>query len=753
MKLILLILNLKFILNYSIIKKDDFFNEMNSINKTTEEYNEIITSLKTIFQSYVFLDIAKSPPKIEGLENYHTPYDLIVELDKINTNEIDFYTFYEKIISATSSKTKDGHIKVNFLNKEISLYNAFFIFPIIPFVKKSEGEIKMYAELSLEEELYDNFKNGNDLLAILKNNLNEPIKYLNNKDPFDFITDFFIEYYNLRSKHAIYTYNLNHFPVFYLYLTPITKDQLNNFTIEYENGVKISTDLLLMKNETDNLKLNSFKKINIFNSSYDIKFENYLMNKLKNNDKRTEQNINFINELIKFENKYNITNNFFSKKIKKFRNRNLINWNVLLYNDSVKCFVDDNKKMNVLVTNVFRDTDPDYVNQFILSYRKCFKLFTKNEYPLTIILDENRGGHPFLATTLAQLTQKTISFIDTVALKFQNLEQMIHYSEYYQEIDSCDFVKKEDFLNNYKIVTYGNVTSKITKPYLYMGDWISTLKYEKKPVKFRKPTEIIVYTDGFSFSSGSCFTKILSSNGGAIIVGYNGNPKIDKKEFDDSQSNTGTITKIDLEKIYKKEMDILKKHDLEVNRSSAEAVYPRSQFLDMPFEYTFNEVDERIELYEKFDEENYNFMIDEANRIINLYKTDCNKNNPKLVLFDDKCKFSDDIHGRGGFGCGNDGKWNYSFCVKTYCEDGYYMDLNDNICKINLCLKYKIKENYPKFDEDKKFPKWAIIMIIIVCCLIIIGVLFLIKKYKKRKINDIIIEKDNNVNKADLLYK
>jgi hypothetical protein len=78
----------------------------------------------------------------------------------------------------------------------------------------------------------------------------------------------------LRSKHAIYTYNLNHFPVFYLYLTPITKDQLNNFIIEYENGVKISTDLLLMKNETDNLKLNSFKKINIFNSSYDIKFEN-----------------------------------------------------------------------------------------------------------------------------------------------------------------------------------------------------------------------------------------------------------------------------------------------------------------------------------------------------------------------------------------------------------------------------------------------------------------------------------------------
>ena len=40
----------------------------------------------------------------------------------------------------------------------------------------------------------------------------------------------------------------------------------------------------------------------------------------------------------------------------------------------------------------------------------------------------------------------------------------------------------------------------------------------------------------------------------------------------------------------------------------------------MSFEYSFKAVDERIEMYEKFDEENYEFMIDEANRIINQYK-------------------------------------------------------------------------------------------------------------------------------------
>ena len=433
LKLIFFIINFNFILNdYKIITKEDFFNEMDSIKKTPEEYKKIIDSFKTIFQSYVFLDIAKSPPKIEEIENYHSPYDLIKEFDEINTDETDFYTFYGNIISATCGKTKDGHIAVDFINKEISLYNAFFVFPIIPFVhKNSDGEIKMYAQMSLEEENYEYFKNGNDLLNILKKNINEPIKNLNGQDPFDFITDFFDEYQNLRSKHATYTSIFNSFPVFYFYLYPISKDNLNNFTIEFENGDKVSTDLLIMKKVSNNLKLNNLKKINIFNSSYDTKFENYLKNKFKNyKNKRTNVKINFINELIKFENKYKITNNFFSKKIKKFRNRKNINWNVILEDDSVKCYVDNNKKMNVLVTNIFMSDDEDYLVQFILAYRKCFNLFTKNEYPLTIILDQNGGGDPYLATTLAQLTQKTISFIDTLTLKFsENLKYMLNYSE------------------------------------------------------------------------------------------------------------------------------------------------------------------------------------------------------------------------------------------------------------------------------------------------------------------------------------
>ena len=50
---------------------------------------------------------------------------------------------------------------------------------------------------------------------------------------------------------------------------------------------------------------------------------------------------------------------------------------------------------------------------------------------------------------------------------------------------------------------------------------------KKTLVHRRKPTEILVYTDGFSYSATSIFIKGLQEFGGAIIVGHLGNPKME----------------------------------------------------------------------------------------------------------------------------------------------------------------------------------------------------------------------------------
>ena len=57
--------------------------------------------------------------------------------------------------------------------------------------------------------------------------------------------------------------------------------------------------------------------------------------------------------------------------------------------------------------------------------------------------------------------------------------------------------------------------------------------------KTKKPTEIIIFTDGFTFSCGSILIKNMHVYGSAIVVGYRAHKYItDKKDFDASQSNS-----------------------------------------------------------------------------------------------------------------------------------------------------------------------------------------------------------------------
>ena len=74
-------------------------------------------------------------------------------------------------------------------------------------------------------------------------------------------------------------------------------------------------------------------------------------------------------------------------------------------------------------------------------------------------------------------------------------------------------------------------------------------EYKKNISRFnyKKPTEIIIYTDGYSYSATSFFIKSLYHFGGAITVGFNGDPDSDKNNFDASQSPTFVITSEEFE--------------------------------------------------------------------------------------------------------------------------------------------------------------------------------------------------------------
>ena len=59
---------------------------------------EVKKYLKELFELYVYTDIAKNPPIIEGYPNYHhAPIDIQQSLEDINTENRYFYEFYQEV--------------------------------------------------------------------------------------------------------------------------------------------------------------------------------------------------------------------------------------------------------------------------------------------------------------------------------------------------------------------------------------------------------------------------------------------------------------------------------------------------------------------------------------------------------------------------------------------------------------------------------------------------------------------------------
>ena len=108
--------------------------------------------------------------------------------------------------------------------------------------------------------------------------------------------------------------------------------------------------------------------------------------------------------------------------------------------------------------------------------------------------------------------------------------------------------------------------------------------------------------------------------------------------------------------------------------------------LNIPLEYKIHLIDERVGLYNKYTEDNYENFIDEAKDIFKKYNEDgeCNKNNPKLLLIDEKC--DDPIKKtHGGYKCGEDGKWSTE-CVASFCNNGFYFDEQNKECIEDVCI-------------------------------------------------------------------
>ena len=660
-------------INIGNMSIDDFINKVNEITFKENEYKTIIESISNLIDKYyVYSEIAKNPPVIKGV-------DLIKELNEIDIKNIKYLDFFNKV-QKIIYKTKDAHFSVIFLN--ITKYQYF-----IPFqfdVKTEGGKNYLYVKLMDKFSKYYYLFDKNKL-DIIKKNQKLKIKKINNIEPIDY---FLKNHFTLlKDEHAQFSSDLDEISYGQI-RQPFDRNKFKDFTIEFENEEKVILDYQIL---------------------YPIKTQkNFLNFYEKELLKQFHNNIYSKNSIIDIENLYlkekgiNLNRNLF--------NQEQISWKNL--NDKIKYRIDHKNNVSVILQKSFA-LEERQTESFLIEMNNEL---AKNSYPIIIIESMNDGGYVHYSLVLERILNFYSGNRDViVSFKINERNQDEISKQRVTNIETCG-IEKVFSNKKYHIENFGGIKHNRTSFYrLFNTYFMVDFFYSGEKHVNRNPTDIIVFTDGFSYSATSLFIKDLQESGNAIIVGYNGIPNEERKKekFNGSQSPT---TVESLFQSFPKDKDVktLLKYNIIMSTSFAATfnyTYQNDSVLHIPREYTINPIDERSNIYGRYDDSKYNQFIEEAKRIFKKYKTECNKDNKRLLLKNDSCKFNEQFL-KGGNVCGDDGKWNLNKCEPYYCIEGYLFDPYNKKCNKDVCKS--------KFTQ---YIVFAILILIFVIVVIIISII------------------------------
>ena len=680
-----------------------------------EKCNSVVDNIKKLMEEgYIYTDIIKNPPNPE----YFGKVDLITELNNVKTRKRKYYDFFRDI-RRIIGKMKDGHLNI-VASKSPNLFDFKKITMCLPFSFIVRGNSSSNAEIGIKkyEDCFKYYNNKTKLF--IEDHININIDKINNTDPFDFIQNLQIEFNAIHNKHGQFSRNINSAHKISLNRNPLHKNQFDNIEILFKDGKKINVDYYLYYSEEDN------------ELKFDKNFLDFYNNEIIK-EVNTLKEISILDIKDKYYNKYN-------QEIKESN----IEWDYYTNDtEGLKCRVDHNNKMNVFVQTTFNFLDELY-DQVLEVIDNCTESFYNNSYPIIGIESNNGGGIIEVSLYLQQFLQVKILQRTHFSTKISNLikEEMEKDMTDIINLETCtqfnNFDEMKEIIDNYGKDEQGkDIEHHRTKIFELFNKTLLKEHKEKRKKYFenfqlKKPTEIMIFTDSFSYSSTSFFIKGLQETGGAILVGYKGNPK--SKEFFEASHSPSAVSNFNGTEIY----DNLINAGFEIIGTTYFESYNYSyqERNPTPREYLTHEVDERVNIYQNYDDSIYQQFIDEAKKIFEKYndKKECNPKNKKL-LFDPnnnkECyKFIEDEHAHGGYLCNNETKQWSDTCVPYYCDIGYYFDTYKNKCIKDHCTEEDKKD---EGEEDDDFPVWAIIIIIIGIIFIIIVAIVIIKIVLKKK--------------------
>jgi hypothetical protein len=432
-----------------------------------------------ILDIYVYTDIAKNPPEIDGIPNYHhRKIDLKAEIEKMKTTNRFFYEFYQELFSILTT-VKDLHFKIYSYEtpNKIPLKNIFACIPFDFVIKEHKGEYRIFI---IKNSCYSIFKNAQQFID---SHLDIPIKSINDIDPFDYIQNW--KFQRLKNNHSDFTYKMSFNLITKIFLdsNPINYSDIsmNDYEFDDNQTLKIQYEVLALNTNT-NKQLGNYFKDEIRKSSnnflqIDEMYDKFLISKdikkeLKTGNEEEDKKWDFTFE----------------------ENKNFI-----------KCKVDHEKQVNVLVENNFL-INLEKATGLVLN---CAKLFYSNKYPLIIIESKNGRGYNDLFTLMHQIFQLRIVDKTFYSFRITNVSKEYFNSSHYDLInpETCERIK-----------TLDDIMPEVTDYYDY-----NNLKIEHKRTKvfdnavmefrealrgfreeylnspnLKKPTEIIIFTDSYS---------------------------------------------------------------------------------------------------------------------------------------------------------------------------------------------------------------------------------------------------------------
>ena len=633
----------------------DYFNKQTLSKQDKDTILEYIS--KIFSESYAFNEIAKNPPQPDFDSKYHTPVDIQKQLKEISTENLSNYDFYRKI-SLILADLKDGHVRM-FWNK-FKFHEFYIRAPIEFYIQEYDGENRIFGECA-ENDIINLFLNAGDIEEICSSYSSDyPISSINDMDPFEWVNNFGGNLISTKNPQATFSFKLRFHNQVSLGDYPFSLEELQNFKVEFEDEeggtVSFVTDYLIYS---------------------DIDIEETKLRNLELNKNNNNKNYNKL--------KHKRGNNKRKSKIRKLET--VINWDYQ-YGDDLKCIFDKENNLNIYyIASFWADNMIKYKETLI----NCYKLFDKNNYPIVVVNDLNNGGYIYFSQLFLGILSPLMP-IDLykgrfrITDNFKNTENITEFlNTNFTNIDNCKSENFEDLTKNKITVDHGNnIKEELSKLFFISNDTIhdEITKIRSEMKNKRKPTDIIIFTDGYTLSSAAFLVKYLQKNGGGIVVGYSGNPQNDDLVFDSGQSASPLFNSQILKIFNENYNSLLIKYNIELEMPGILSFYDDSNN-NIPIEYSVTPVDEKVDIYEPFDEISYESFVAVSKEILEKYKTQCNTNNINLIKIVEKCSFTKNyIH--GGYLCQEDGSWGTE-CVASYCDDGYIFDKNKNECVIDVC--------------------------------------------------------------------